>query len=116
MTLSLNPLGLMSPSEKIEARENKRCDTHHCEKPEEKALLFHHPQIDQKESKSVKGMEDKAKQKEEVQGSILMEFCKPGTPMDSPDQGKARENFQSHQNEKQRTAESNKVVRNHIKL
>lgn len=83
----------MQPSEKIEARENKRCETHYCEKPEEKALLFHHSQIDQKESKAVKGVEDEAKQKEKVQGSILMEFCKPRASTNSPHQGKTRENF-----------------------
>jgi hypothetical protein len=48
----------------MEIREDERRDTQCREAPEKKSFLFHHPQINQKESKSIEGMEDKNEEKE----------------------------------------------------
>jgi hypothetical protein len=58
-------------------------------------------------------MEDKHNKKKDVKDSILMEGWKPRGPFDFTHQGITGEDFQPYQNEKQRAAESNKIVRKH---
>jgi len=74
--------------------------------------MFHHSQINQKKSKSVKGMKDKDKEEEDVKGLVDMEIRKPWD-VNPSDQGITGEDFQSDQDEKQWTAESNEIVRKH---
>jgi hypothetical protein len=83
----------MSSSEKIEIREDKCHDTQCSEAPEKKSFLFHHPQINQKESKSIESMEDENKEKEEVKASILMKSQKPGDSIDPSYQSISGEDF-----------------------
>jgi len=75
--------------------------------------MFHHSQINQKKSKSVKGMKDKDKEEEDVKGPVEMEIRKPWD-VNPSDKGITGEDFQSDQDEKQRTAESNEIVRKHV--
>ena len=67
----------MRHSEKIEIRGNEQSDADDREKPEQGFFLLHHPQIDEKKAESIKGMEDKEKEENEIEGRILMEPRKP---------------------------------------
>ena len=58
--------------EKKEIRKEKQPGTYDREGPEKKFLLFHHSQIDKKEPKAIKGMEDKYEEEQDVKSSALM--------------------------------------------
>jgi hypothetical protein len=60
-------------------------------------------------------MKDKDKEEEDVKGPVEMEIRKPWD-VNPSDQGITGEDFQSDQDEKQRTAESNEIVRKHTLL
>ena len=58
-------------------------------------------------------MEDKEKEENEIEGLVLVEPWKPGSCFDLAHQGIAGEDLQPHQEEKQRSAESNEIVWKH---
>ena len=80
-------------SEKIEIGEDERHDTQYRKAPEKKSFLFRHPQINQKESKSIEGMKDENQKKEKVKASILMKSQKPLSSVDPSYQSISREDF-----------------------
>ena len=59
-------------------------------------------------------MEDKHKEKKDIEGSILMKIWKPRDTLGPSYQGITGKDFQTHENEEEWTAESNKIVRKHF--
>jgi hypothetical protein len=59
--------------EKIEIRGNEQSDAYNRENPEQGFFLFHHTQIDEKKTNSIKGMKDKEKEENEIEGLVLVE-------------------------------------------
>jgi hypothetical protein len=60
-------------SEEIDVRKDKQPGADDCKHPKQLFFLFHHPQINQKKAKPIKGMKDKKKEEDEIEGSICME-------------------------------------------
>ena len=102
-------------SEKIEIGENERNSTRNRRCPEEKAFSFQHPQINEKEPEPVEGMEEEQGEKESIEGPAFMKAREPRGRTHFSDQGITREDFQSHEDKENRSAESNEVVREHRK-
>jgi hypothetical protein len=60
-------------SEKIDIRGDKQSDADNSKSPEQGLFLFRHTQIDEKKTDSIKGMEDKEKEENEIEGLVLVE-------------------------------------------
>ncbi len=58
-------------------------------------------------------MESEQEDEEEVENPVFMEAWKPGGSSDLSNEGIPGQDFQSDENEEQRTAEANKIVRKH---
>ncbi len=86
-------------SEKICIREDEQTNAHDSEDPKHEALLLDHPQVDQEESQSIKGMKDEHQKEKQVKGPVLMKSGQPGEAVSPPHQGIAGEDFQSDENQ-----------------